>query len=153
MKTTTKQLVNIQNKKAYHDYHVLDTLECGISLKGNEVKSIIAGKASIKEAWCTIQNNQLVIRGMHITPWHTANAFDVDEIRERVLLAHKSEIRKLLAQKQQDGITLIPLSLTYKNNHIKVNVGICKGKKLYDKRQDLKNKQTKRDIERSMKLK
>ena len=147
----SKTLVNIQNKKAYHDYQVIDTLECGISLRGNEVKSIIAGKASIKEAWCSIQNNQLVIRGMHITPWHTANTFDVDETRERVLLAHKSEIRKLLAMKQQDGITIIPLSVTYKNNHIKVNVGICKGKKLYDKRQDLKERQTKRDIERTLK--
>lgn len=148
---TNKTLVNIQNRKAYHDYQILDTLECGISLRGNEVKSIIDGKASIKEAWCTIQNNQLVIRGMHITPWHTANAYDIDETRERVLLAHKAEIRKLNAQKQQDGITLIPLSIIYKNGKIKVNVGICKGKKIYDKRHDLKEKQIKRDIERTMK--
>ena len=147
-----KTLVNIQNKKAYHDYEILDTIECGISLRGNEVKSIINGKASIKEAWCAIQNNQLVIRGMHITKWDTANIFDIDETRERTLLAHKSEIRKLLAQKQQDGITLIPLSIIYKNRKIKINVGICKGKKLHDKRQDMKNKQIKRDIERSMKV-
>lgn len=147
-----KTLVNIQNKKAYHDYEILDTIECGISLRGNEVKSIINGKASIKEAWCAIQNNQLVIRGMHITKWDTANIFDIDETRERTLLAHKSEIRKLLAQKQQDGVTLIPLSVIYKNGKIKINVGICKGKRLYDKRQDMKNKQIKRDIERSMKV-
>lgn len=147
-----KTLVNIQNKKAYHDYEILDTIECGISLRGNEVKSIINGKASIKEAWCAIQNNQLVIRGMHITKWDTANIFDIDETRERTLLAHKSEIRKLLAQKQQDGVTLIPLSVIYKNGKIKINVGICKGKRLYDKRQDMKNKQMKRDIERSMKV-
>lgn len=151
MKTTSKSLVNIQNKKAYHEYQVLETLECGISLRGNEVKSIIAGKASIKEAWCAIQNNQLMIRGMHITPWNTANAFDVDETRERVLLAHKSEIHKLLAMKQQDGITLIPLSVTYRNNRIKVIIGVCKGKKLYDKRQDLKERQTKRDMDRMLK--
>lgn len=151
MKTTSKSLVNIQNKKAYHEYQVLETLECGISLRGNEVKSIIAGKASIKEAWCAIQNNQLMIRGMHITPWNTANAFDVDETRERVLLAHKSEISKLLAMKQQDGITLIPLSVTYRNNRIKVIIGVCKGKKLYDKRQDLKKRQTKRDMDRMLK--
>lgn len=151
MKTTSKSLVNIQNKKAYHEYQVLETLECGISLRGNEVKSIIAGKASIKEAWCAIQNNQLMIRGMHITPWNTANAFDVDETRERVLLAHKSEISKLLAMKQQDGITLIPLSVTYRNNRIKVIIGVCKGKKLYDKRQDLKERQTKRDMDRMLK--
>lgn len=147
-----KTLVNTQNKKAYHDYEILDTIECGISLRGNEVKSIINGKASIKEAWCAIQNNQLVIRGMHITKWDTANIFDIDETRERTLLAHKSEIRKLLAQKQQDGVTLIPLSVIYKNGKIKINVGICKGKRLYDKRQDMKNKQMKRDIERSMKV-
>lgn len=151
MKTTYKSLVNIQNKKAYHEYQILETLECGISLRGNEVKSIIAGKASIKEAWCAIQNNQLMIRGMHITPWNTANAFDVDETRERVLLAHKSEISKLLAMKQQDGITLIPLSVTYRNNRIKVIIGVCKGKKLYDKRQDLKERQTKRDMDRMLK--
>lgn len=151
MKTTSKSLVNIQNKKAYHEYQILEKLECGISLRGNEVKSIIAGKASIKEAWCAIQNNQLVIRGMHITPWNTANAFDVEETRERVLLAHKSEIRKLLAMKQQDGITLIPLSVTYRNNRIKVIIGVCKGKKLYDKRQDLKERQTKRDMDRMLK--
>ena len=151
MKTTSKSLVNIQNKKAYHEYQVLETLECGISLRGNEVKSIIAGKASIKEAWCAIQNNQLMIRGMHITPWNTANAFDVDETRERVLLAHKSEISKLLAMKQQDGITLIPLSVTYRDNRIKVIIGVCKGKKLYDKRQDLKERQTKRDMDRMLK--
>lgn len=147
----TKSIVNINNKKAYHEYQILETLECGIALRGNEVKSIMAGKASIKEAWCSIQNNQLVIRGMHITPWHTANTFDVDETRERVLLAHKFEIRKLLAAKQQDGITLVPLHVTYKNGHIKVIVGICKGKKLYDKRQDLKEKQTRRDIDRQLK--
>lgn len=147
----TKSIVNINNKKAYHDYQVLETLECGISLRGNEVKSIMAGKASIKEAWCSIQNNQLVIRGMHITKWNTANIFDVDETRERTLLAHKTEIRKLLAQKQQDGITLVPLQVTYKNNRVKVIVGVCKGKKLYDKRQDLKDKQTKRDIARQLK--
>lgn len=151
MKTTSKSLINIQNKKAYHEYQILETLECGISLRGNEVKSIIAGKASIKEAWCAIQNNQLMIRGMHITPWNTANAFDVDETRERVLLAHKSEISKLLAMKQQDGITLIPLSVTYRNNRIKVIIGVCKGKKLYDKRQDLKERQTKRDMDRMLK--
>lgn len=148
---TTKLLVNIQNKKVYHDYQVLDTLECGISLRGNEVKSIIAGKASIKEAWCSIQNNQLVIRGMHITKWNTANDYDVDETRERVLLAHKSEIRKLLAKKQQDGITLVPTAVTYRNGKIKVIVGICKGKNNYDKRHALKEKQTKRDIARSIK--
>lgn len=147
----TKSIVNINNKKAYHDYQVLETLECGISLRGNEVKSIMAGKASIKEAWCSIQNNQLVIRGMHITKWNTANIFDVDETRERTLLAHKTEIRKLLAQKQQDGITLVPLQVTYKNNRVKVIIGVCKGKKLYDKRQDLKDKQTKRDIARQLK--
>lgn len=144
--------LNINNKKAYHDYQVLEELECGIALRGNEVKSITEGKASIKEAWCSIQDNQLVIRGMHITPWRTANAFDVDETRERILLAHKSEIRKLFQKKQQDGITLIPLRVIYANRRVKIVIGVCKGKKNYDKRQDLKEKQTKRNIDRQMKM-
>lgn len=147
----TRMNVNINNKKAYHEYQVLEKLECGIALKGNEVKSILAGKASIKEAWCDIKDHQLIIHGMHITPWHTANAFDVEERRDRTLLAHKSEIRKLLQAKQQKGMTIIPLHVTYTNNHVKVIIGICQGKKLHDKRQDLKERQTKREIARQLK--
>lgn len=147
---TTEYLAN--NKKVYHDYNVLETLECGIALQGNEVKSIKDGKVSIKEAWVTVQNGQLVIRGMHVTTWNKANAFDtVDETRERVLLAHKTEIRKFAGFREADGITIMPISVYVKNGKVKINIGVCKGKKLYDKRDDLKNKQVKRDIDRAMK--
>lgn len=143
--------VVIENKKAYHDYFVDETLECGISLRGNEVKSIRDGKCSIKEAWCRVQNNQLVIRGMHISQWNTANSFDVDEDRERVLLAHKKEIIKLGASAEQDGISLIPLKVYFSNGKCKVLVGVCKGKHNYDKRETLKARQVKRDIDRALK--
>lgn len=141
----------IENKKAYHDYFVDETIECGISLRGNEVKSIRAGKASIKESWCRVQNNQLVIRGMHISQWDTANSYDVDEDRERVLLAHKKEIIKLGDVVQQDGVSLIPLKVYFVNGKCKVLLGVCRGKHNYDKRETLKNRQVKRDIDRALK--
>ena len=142
----------IENRKAKYDYFIEDTLECGISLSGNEVKSIALGKASIGQAWCTIQNQQLVIRGMHIQSWNTANKFDVDEDRERILLAHKNEIRKLSQQITLQGITLIPLKIYFSDKgKIKVLMGICKGKKNFNKRETLKLRQIKRDIERSAK--
>lgn len=141
----------IENKKAYHDYFVNETIECGISLRGNEVKSIRAGKVSIKESWCRVQNNQLVIRGMHISQWDTANSYDVDEDRERVLLAHKKEIIKLSDLVQQDGVSLIPLKIYFVNGKCKVLLGVCKGKHNYDKRETLKNRQVKRDINRALK--
>ena len=141
----------IENKKAYHDYFVDETIEWGISLRGNEVKSIRAGKASIKESWCRVQNNQLVIRGMHISQWDTANSYDVDEDRERVLLAHRKEIIKLGDVVQQDGVSLIPLKVYFANGKCKVLLGVCRGKHNYDKRETLKNRQIKRDINRALK--
>ena len=139
----------IENRKAHYDYFVEDTLVCGISLRGNEVKSIAAGQASLKEAWCTVQNGNLVLRGMHITRWETSNQFDVDEDREKQLLAHKSEIRKLAEIVKLDGVTLIPLKVFFaENGKCKVDIGICRGKKNYDKRETLKQRQIKRDIER-----
>lgn len=143
--------MNIENKKAYHDYFINETLECGISLRGNEVKSIRGGKANIKEAWCRVQNGNLVIRGMHISKWSTSNMFDVDEDRERILLAHKKEIRSLDMKVMKDGITLVPLKVYFKNGKCKVLIGVCKGKKNYDKRECLKEKQVKRDINRAVK--
>ena len=143
--------MNIENRKAYHDYFIDETLECGISLRGNEVKSIRAGMCNIKEAWVRVQDGQLVIRGMHISRWSTANMFDVDEDRERVLLAHKKEIRKLAEKVKLDGVTLIPLKVYFVNGKCKVEIGICKGKHNYDKRETLKNKQVKRDIDRALK--
>lgn len=144
--------MQIENRKAYHDYFVDETLECGISLRGNEVKSIRAGKAGIKEAWVVIQNGNLTLRGMHITSWGTANAFDVDEDREKRLLAHKKEILKLESQVSQKGVTLIPLKVYFnEQGKCKVLVGVCRGKKNYDKREALKGKQGGRDIQRTMK--
>lgn len=143
--------IEIKNKKAYHDYFIEDTLECGIALKGNEVKSIREGKCNIKESWVQIQNNNLVVRGMHISKWHTANDFDVDETRERQLLAHKNEIHKLQGLVSLQGITLIPLKVYFVNNRCKILVGVCKGKHNYDKRQSLKEKQMNRDIRRELK--
>lgn len=144
--------INIENKKAYHDYFVESTLQCGIELRGNEVKSIREGKASIKEAWASIDNNELIIKQMHITRWGTANTFDVDETRPKRLLAHKSEIRELDKKVQQLGYTLVPLKVYFDNNgRCKVSLGICKGKHDYDKRNVAKEKQAKRDIERALK--
>lgn len=144
--------MTIENRKAYHDYFVEETLECGISLKGNEVKSIREGKCSIKESWVQIQNGNLVIRGMHISRWGTANLFDVDEIRERQLLAHKREISKLANKLSIQGITLVPLKVYFNERGIcKVLIGVCKGKHNYDKRESLKEKQVKRDINRALK--
>lgn len=143
--------MTIENKKAYHDYFVDETLECGIQLRGNEVKSIRSSMCSIKEAWCQVQNNELVIRGMHVTKWGTTNLFDIDEDRERVLLAHKKEIRVLGEKVKEKGISIIPLKVYFKNGKCKVLIGVCRGKKLYDKREALKDMQVKRDINRAFK--
>ena len=144
--------ISIENRKAYYDYFIEDKLECGISLRGNEVKSIMEGKCNIKEAWIQIQNGNLVIRGMHISKWKTANIYDVDENRERQLLAHKKEINKLEEKIKQNGYTIIPLKVYFNDNHkCKVLIGLCKGKHNYDKRHTLKEKQIKRDIDRCMK--
>ena len=147
-----KGRVEINNKKAYHDYFVDSTLECGISLRGNEVKSIRDGKCNIKEAWVQVQGRNLVIRGMHISKWGTSNVFDVDENRERQLLAHKGEIAKLADLVSQQGVTLIPLKVYFSDKgKCKVLVGVCRGKHNYDKRATLKEKQVKRDIDRALK--
>ena len=143
--------LTIENKKAYYDYYVQEELECGIVLRGNEVKSIRSGMCNLKGAWCQVQNGELVIRGMHITKWDTANLFDIDEDRERTLLVHKKEILKLTQKLNEDGITLIPLKIYFKNGKCKCLLGVCKGKHNYDKRESLKEKQIKRDIERSLK--
>ena len=147
-----KGKVEINNKKAYHDYFVDTTLECGISLRGNEVKSIRDGKCNIKEAWVQVQGRNLVIRGMHISKWGTSNVFDVDENRERQLLAHKREIANLAGLVSQQGVTLIPLKVYFSDKgKCKVLVGVCRGKHNYDKRATLKEKQVKRDIDRALK--
>lgn len=143
-------IASVTNKKAYHDYYVLETLECGISLLGNEVKSIRAGKFSFKESWCKIENNTLILKSMHITKWDTSNLFDVNESRDRVLLAHKKEIKELESKIVQQGYTLVPLKIYFVNGKCKVLVGLCKGKHNYDKRDLLKQKQIKMDISREL---
>ena len=136
----------IENRKARYDYFIEDTLECGIALKGNEVKSIRDGLASIKESWIAIKNGELYIKQMYIKPWSSANAFDVDEKRVRKLLAHKKEIRELEQKVSYKGYTLIPLEIYLSGSNIKVKVGLCRGKSNYDKRQTIKERDLNRQI-------
>lgn len=143
----------IENRKAYHDYFIDETLECGISLRGNEVKSIRKGACSLRESWCSIQDGNLILRGMHISRYETANMFDIDEDRERQLLAHKKEISRLADLVKVVGVTLVPLRLYFKGNRCKVLIGVCRGKHNYDKRNTLKERQVRRDIDRAMRNK
>ncbi len=145
----TKQITD--NRKARHDYFVLETLEAGIELVGTEVKSLRAGNVNLKDAWCSIDNGEMFIKGMHISPYDHGNIFNCDPLRVRKLLLHKREILKLLGQVKQEGLTLVPLSLYFKSSKVKLAVGLCKGKKLYDKREDLANKAAQREIERAVK--
>ena len=139
------------NRKAFHDYYVLDRYEAGIELAGTEVKSIRAGTLNLKDSYCTIRDGEIFIRGMHISPYEKGNIFNRDPVRIRRLLMHKKEIRKLNARVMQEGIALIPLSLYFKDSRVKVEVGLCKGKKLYDKRESDAKRQADRDIDRMMK--
>lgn len=142
--------ITIENRKAYYDYYVLESLECGIELKGNEVKSIKSGKANIKDSWCRIVNNEIFVMGMHISKWDTSNMFDIDEQRVKKLLLHKNEINKIANKVKLEGVTLIPLKVYVKQGKIKVMLGICKGKHIYDKRKVEADKQAKRDIDRAV---
>lgn len=146
-----KQVV-IENRKAYYDYYIEESLECGIELRGNEVKSIKEGRANIKESWISIENGQMYIKKMHISRWSTTNLFDIDEDRVKKLLAHKNEIMALDKKVQLQGYTLIPLKV-YVNDKgkCKVMVGLCRGKHNYDKRRYEKDKQVKLDIARALK--
>ena len=149
MKDTIKAIAN--NKKAYHEYFILEEYEAGIELFGTEVKSLRLGQCSIKESWIQIHEGEVYINGMHINPYEKGNIFNKDPLRVRRLLLHKSEIRKLGAKLQEQGLTLIPLSVYFKGSLVKAKVGLCKGKKLYDKREALAKKDQRRDIEREMK--
>ncbi len=140
-----------QNKKAYHDYFVDETYEAGIELFGTEVKSLRQGKANLKDAWCAIQDGEIFVRGMHISPYEQGNIFNRDPMRVRRLLMHKKEIARLFGLVKQEGVALIPLSLYFKGSRVKLQVGLCRGKKLYDKRQSEAAKDAKREIERAMK--
>ena len=139
------------NRKAFHDYFVLDRYEAGIELFGTEVKSIRAGTLNLKDAFCTVKNGELFVRGMHISPYEKGNIFNRDPDRARRLLMHKREILKLGAKATQEGLALIPLSVYFKDSRVKVEVGLCKGKKLYDKRDADAKRQADRDIDRHMK--
>ncbi|MDD6283579.1 MAG: SsrA-binding protein SmpB [Oribacterium sp.] len=139
------------NKKAYHDYFVDQTYECGIELAGTEVKSLRLGQCSIKEAWCQIKNGQVYIYGMHINPYEKGNIFNRDALRDRKLLLHRVEINKIAGKMQEPGIALIPLRVYFKRSLVKVEIGLCRGKKLYDKRDDMKKKAIRRDLEKEFK--
>ena len=140
-----------QNKKARHDYFVEETYEAGIELCGTEVKSLRAGRVNLKDSWCSIVDGEIFVNGMHISPYEKGNIFNKDPLRPRRLLMHKREIMRLYGKVKQDGYALIPLSVYFKDARVKVEVGVCKGKKNYDKREDAAKRDAKREIERAMK--
>jgi len=140
-----------QNRKARHDFFVEESYEAGIELVGTEVKSLRAGSCNLRDAWVEIKGGEMFIRQMHVSPYEQGNIFNRDPMRVRKLLMHKREITKLGFLLQTKGYTLIPLSVYFKGSHIKVQVGLCKGKKLYDKRDDMAKRDAQRDIDRSMK--
>ncbi len=151
MGKTEERKAVAQNKKAYHDYFVLDKFEAGIELFGTEVKSIRQGKLNLKDSWCSIKEGEIFVHGMHISPYEHGNIFNRDPVRVRRLLMHKREIMRLLGQTKQEGLTLIPLSVYFTRGRAKLELGLCKGKKLYDKRETAAKKDAARNIERSMK--
>lgn len=142
-----------QNKKAYHEYFVEESFEAGIELTGTEVKSLREGKANIKEAWCAVENGELFIKGMHISPYDHGNIFNVNPLRVRRLLLHKKEISHLYSEVKKAGYAIVPLSVYFKGSLCKVQIGLCKGKKLYDKREDMAKRDAQRAIDRALKQK
>jgi SsrA-binding protein len=146
LKESIKLIAN--NKKAYHDYFIDDKFEAGIELFGTEVKSIRMGKCSIKEAFVKIEKDEVFVYGMHISPYEKGNIFNKDPLRVRKLLLHRLEIRRLLSKIKEKGYTLVPLQVYFKGSLVKVELGLARGKKLYDKRDDLAKKDAKREVER-----
>lgn len=140
-----------QNKKAYHDYFVLETYEAGLELFGTEVKSIRDGKVNLKDSWCHIKNGEIFANGMHVSPYEKGNLFNRDPMRPKRLLMHKREIKKLFDLTKQQGYAIIPLSVYFVKGRAKLEIGLCKGKKLYDKREDAAKRDAKRDIDRTLK--
>ena len=149
-KTGVKLIAN--NKKAYHDYFILETYEAGISLAGTEVKSMRMGKCSIKESFIRIENGEVFVYGMHISPYEKGNIFNKDPLRVRKLLLHRQEINKLLGKMKEKGMTLVPLKVYLKGSLVKVEIGLAKGKKLYDKRADIAKKDQAREAQREFKI-
>lgn len=140
-----------QNKKAFHDYFVVEALEAGIELYGTEVKSIRQGKINLKDAWCSIDNGEIYAVGVHISPFEQGNIFNKDPLRRKRLLLHKKQIAHLFAQVKQEGLSIIPLKLYFKGSYAKMEIGLCKGKKNYDKRAVIAKKSADREIQRVMK--
>lgn len=149
-KEAVKLIAN--NKKAYHDYFIEDTYEAGIALHGTEVKSLRMGKCSIKEAFVKVDKGEVFIYNMHISPYEKGNIFNKDPLRVRKLLLHKSEIRKMVGNITQKGYTVVPLKVYLKGSYVKVEIGLARGKKLYDKRQDIAKKDQRREAERNYKV-
>lgn len=142
-----------QNRKAFHDYFVEEKLECGIALFGTEVKSIRQGKANLKESWAQVRKGEIWVEGMHISPYEQGNIFNRDPLRPKKLLLHRNEIRKLDAQVMRQGFTLVPLELYFRNGRVKVQLGLCKGKQLHDKRDSIAKKDSQREIMRALREK
>ena len=140
-----------ENRKAFHDYFVEESFEAGIELCGTEVKALRAGGVNLKDAWCSVVGGEMFVNGMHISPYDKGNIFNRDPLRVRRLLMHKREIMRLYGIVKQDGYSLIPLSLYFKGSRVKVQVGLCRGKKLYDKREDAAKRDMKREAQRSLK--
>lgn len=138
------------NRRAFHEYFILERYEAGISLVGTEVKSIRLGQLNLKDSFCFIKDGEIYVRGMHISPYEKGNIFNKDPMRERKLLMHKAEIRKLFDSVKRDGYALIPLSVYLKDSRVKLEIGLAKGKKLYDKRDDAAKKDAKREMERDL---
>ena len=139
-----------RNKKAYHDYFVLESFEAGIELFGTEVKSVRQGKVNLKDAWCSIEKGEIYVNGMHISPYEFGNIFNRDPMRKRRLLMHQREINRLYGQLKQQGLTLIPLSAYFNRGRLKIQVGLCKGKKNYDKRESIARKDAEREAAREL---
>ena len=139
------------NKKAYHEYFVIESFECGIALSGTEVKSIRQGGVNLKDAWCSVDDGEMIIKQMHISPYEHGNIFNKPPVRNRKLLLHKREIMRLYGTVKQEGLALVPLSLYFKGSLVKVQLGLCKGKKLYDKRETAAKRDAKRTIDRALK--
>ena len=150
-KNSIKLIAN--NKKAYFDYFIDDKFECGISLAGTEVKSLRMGKCSVKEAFVKIDKGEVFVYGMHVSPYEKGNIFNKDPLRERKLLMHRYEINKLKGKIQEKGYTLVPLQVYFKGSLVKVEIGLARGKKLYDKRADIAKKDQRRELEKEFKVK
>lgn len=147
---TKESRIAAQNKKAYHDYFVDETYEAGIALSGTEVKSVRTGAVNMKDSFCRVENGEMIMFGVHISPYEKGNVFNKDPLRQRKLLLHKKEIMKLFGLCGKEGYTLVPLKMYFKGSRVKVELGLCRGKKNYDKRDSEAKKQANRDIERAL---